>query len=375
MKKKKVLDIKTSCKRTKRKTNNKKKNKGFTLIELLAVIIILGVLMIIAIPSVTKYISSSRDSAYISTAREIVSGGMNLVNTGKLESFDRDITYYIPYSCISTENGATSPYGEWKDAYVVFTYDGTGYDYYWTSIDKANHGVYLTSANLLDSDKIIRDANEINTEIAIAGHNKVSILDKETCKNFSEPINSIYQLPVDSSLTPAQYDDANKYVSFYINDKRYSVLNNTTWIKLRSSQDIGDHKATVINGVYHNYSYIPNKQNVKFCIDATSSNNGVAGRVYKQRYGITGSITGGSWFGHCIDIINDELGVSSYPALYYKKKFTDGEFKGLVYTCVEYILDSSNNKLSNSSKPAANARYHTNHECDDFTLIDINFSS
>ena len=34
--------------------------KGFTLIELLAVIIILGILMLIAIPSVSSYINSSK---------------------------------------------------------------------------------------------------------------------------------------------------------------------------------------------------------------------------------------------------------------------------------------------------------------------------
>ena len=33
--------------------------KGFTLIELLAVIIILGVLLLIAVPSVSKYITNS----------------------------------------------------------------------------------------------------------------------------------------------------------------------------------------------------------------------------------------------------------------------------------------------------------------------------
>ena len=39
-----------------KKTNN----KGFTLIELLAVIVILALLMMIAIPSVTRYITQSR---------------------------------------------------------------------------------------------------------------------------------------------------------------------------------------------------------------------------------------------------------------------------------------------------------------------------
>ena len=37
-----------------------RRSKGFTLIELLAVIVILGVIMLIAIPSVTGYITSSR---------------------------------------------------------------------------------------------------------------------------------------------------------------------------------------------------------------------------------------------------------------------------------------------------------------------------
>ena len=53
-----------------KKKDNKK--KGFTLIELLAVIIILGVIMLIAIPSVTRYISDSRKNSYIDTARQIV---------------------------------------------------------------------------------------------------------------------------------------------------------------------------------------------------------------------------------------------------------------------------------------------------------------
>ena len=82
---KKITNNKTKKTNTKKTTTKKKESKkGFTLIELLAVIIILGILMIIAIPSVTKYISDSRKEAYVDTAKEIVSGTRNVVNEGKL---------------------------------------------------------------------------------------------------------------------------------------------------------------------------------------------------------------------------------------------------------------------------------------------------
>ena len=122
-----------------------KNEKGFTLIELLAVIIILGVLMLIAIPSVTSYINNSRKAAYVDTAKRIVDGAVILVNSGGLDVYDTNTTYYIPGQCINTETGGeTSPYGEWKDRYVVVTYTGDGYDYYWASADVTKMGINLT---------------------------------------------------------------------------------------------------------------------------------------------------------------------------------------------------------------------------------------
>lgn len=61
--------------------------KGFTLIELLAVIIILGVLMIIAIPSVTQYIQNSRKEAYVKTIDSFSRAVMQEVNEGKNLNF------------------------------------------------------------------------------------------------------------------------------------------------------------------------------------------------------------------------------------------------------------------------------------------------
>ena len=159
MKNKKKNDTKIVKKKVSNK--KKKKNKAFTLIELLAVIIILGVLMIIAIPSVTTYISNSRKTAYIDTAKQVIFGARNLVNEGRLEMYSTDSTYYIKASCIKTENGgkegAKSPFGDFidDDTYVVVTYSGTGYDYYWVSRDTAGLGVpEATKVDELDIDDI-----------------------------------------------------------------------------------------------------------------------------------------------------------------------------------------------------------------------------
>ena len=155
-------------------TKSTKKKKGFTLIELLAVIIILGILMIIAIPSVTKYINDSRKSAYVDTAKEIVSGTRNLVNTGKLGMYGTDTTYYIPAKYVNTENSLKSPYGEFldKSAYIGVIYDGKGYKYYWISSDDTGQGIdEVTPVDKLDTDKIKSDLdpNDIYDTVKTTG--------------------------------------------------------------------------------------------------------------------------------------------------------------------------------------------------------------
>ena len=114
----------------------KMNKKGFTLIELLAVIIILGVLMIIAIPSVTTYIQNSRKSAWVDTGVAYIKSTVNKVNEGgKLQFFKKGVLYLVPaghdsnYSCVPVESGGQSPFSNtWNYAYVGVIYDGNGYD-------------------------------------------------------------------------------------------------------------------------------------------------------------------------------------------------------------------------------------------------------
>ena len=178
--------------------------KGFTLIELLAVIIILGILMIIAIPAVTEYISSSRKSAYITTASRYIDGVRNKINAAEIPVYDKETTYYIPGSCVSMEKGGKSPYGDWEEYYVVVTYDGTSYDYYWTSRDETNTGIYLTYQDLLDVDRIENNVTSISTNIGVGDREKILVL-KDSCS-----INDAEELVATSSIPEKGTSDGNE---------------------------------------------------------------------------------------------------------------------------------------------------------------------
>ena len=165
-----------------------RKENGFTLIELLAVIIILGIIMLIAIPSVTRYINDSRKDTYIDTAKQIVKGAIPIVNGGELDLFDTDTTYYIPASCVPTENSMSSPFGEFVDAYVIVGYTGEGYVYYWASVDTAHQGIEIKEYNSLTKSDVKSNVEKIEPNIGIGNRSKIKILDEEECTSFGADI-------------------------------------------------------------------------------------------------------------------------------------------------------------------------------------------
>lgn len=160
------------------------RKNGFTLIELLAVIIILGILMIIAIPSVTNYISDSRKSSYIMTAKNVINGTRIKVNEGKLGTYNPNVTYYIPYTCIPTENKTTSPYGDFKQAYSVVVFNNYGFSYFWTSTDESGTGIKLVPEYTLDVDKIENGIKEVPTNIGVGDRPEI-VLFNENCSDFT----------------------------------------------------------------------------------------------------------------------------------------------------------------------------------------------
>ncbi len=283
--------------------SNKLNNKAFTLIELLAVIIILGILMIIAIPSVTKYISDSRKSAYVNTAKNIMDETRNLVNEGKLGMYDMGATYYIPASCIHTENGLTSPYGDFVRVYVAVTYLGKGYNYYFTSIDNSGIGVKsLQSYDKLSIDHIETDLKEedIKTNVGIDGKNNIYVFNSDCTGKDSVEIGGTY------SSSTGETSQLTKYIC-----KRATSLHtefNNTFGKLGTpgSLSSGDAFDCDVNGdgtydaATERFYYMYSSGNVANLIYYINTYNGVPNKTAKVAYyapaydGTSGPVTAAS---------------------------------------------------------------------------------
>ena len=182
---------------------------------------------------------------------------------------------------------AASPYADWEQRYIVVTYTGDGFDYYWTSTDKAKMGIKLAYGDSLNINCIKSniDGNSINTNIGIGNRKKIVVFadDGLNCTsrttslatvNVPEKVKCDYDIPKDtttidgltwryknlkmdfSKLTGSDCDNINGVITCYGATVRVENLSDDEVIKSYVAT------FTIPSGVSINTQYDPNMANV-----------------------------------------------------------------------------------------------------------------
>ena len=136
-----------------------------------------------AIPSTKKVINSSKKATHIITAKEYINGTRFLVNSGGLNTYDTEASYYIPYKCINTS--LTSYVLE--EGYVVIKYGNSGFEYYWIGRDEFGYSVpKLTEEGKLNESSIVSSKDKLNLNQKVTGTNKILMLNEQNCLSFED---------------------------------------------------------------------------------------------------------------------------------------------------------------------------------------------
>ena len=170
--------------------------KGFTLIELLAVIVIMGILLMVAIPAVSRIIENSRKDSLVTIAKEYMNAVRNSWESDTLlcGSEDRvsssmdEGNYYVLIDTTSEsteqllDQGGKSPWGN-RDlkGYVRVNITTNAKEQrvtkYYIAIADGTHGIYDNLSSPIEADDLARGDVIVNLTASANAEKKKSIME------------------------------------------------------------------------------------------------------------------------------------------------------------------------------------------------------
>lgn len=227
------------------------KKNGFTLIELLAVILILGIIALIAIPTVTSIIEQSKKNVAMTSATNVAQAIENTVSINSLNSELTDINDGKVYD-LSTLKGEQYSLNLSNDSSVedgkVFLQDGL-VEYYMIQVDdycveKFKDNTTSTKEKCVFADLYINDKKlDVNNDAPIC-------LYFGNCENGTEtyfnPTTADFCKESDYAIENSATENANGCMKWYIfNDDKYQssmILDHNTSSTLvwQSNTDYGN---------------------------------------------------------------------------------------------------------------------------------------
>lgn len=160
-------------------------NKGFTLVEVLAMITILGILMVVTVPNISKIIENNRDSQYKNDAVKMVDKAKILVVKNNIEKPTDGNCIKITLDYLNTNDDFDkSPNGghyKGEESFVLVKRKNDEYEYYVRLVEKIGHdkkkGIELENIENISSD-------EFNGITAITGNGSGNV---SICNNNPIP--------------------------------------------------------------------------------------------------------------------------------------------------------------------------------------------